>query len=83
MKKIFNNDWEELLKLEMEKEYYQRLRKFLISEYRTKTIYPDMFSIFNALHYTSYKDTKVVILGQDPTTDPIRPMALLFQSILG
>lgn len=66
MKRIFNNDWEELLKPEMEKEYYQRLRGFLINEYKTKTIYPDMASIFNALHYTSYKDTKVVILGQDP-----------------
>ena len=27
---------------------------------------PDMYSIFNALHYTSFSDTKVVILGQDP-----------------
>jgi uracil-DNA glycosylase len=78
MKKIFNNDWEELLKLEMEKEYYQRLRKFLISEYRTKTIYPDMFSIFNALHYTSYKDTKVVILGQDPYHGPNQAHGLAF-----
>ena len=25
-----------------------------------------MFAIFNALHYTSFADTKVVILGQDP-----------------
>lgn len=66
MKKIFDNDWEELLKTEMEKDYYQSLRAFLIKEYKSKTIYPDMFSIFNALHYTSYSDTKVLILGQDP-----------------
>jgi uracil-DNA glycosylase len=25
-----------------------------------------MYDIFNALHYTSYENTKVVILGQDP-----------------
>lgn len=70
MEKIFDNDWEELLRPEMDKEYYQELRSFLIKEYKTKTIYPDMYSIFNALHYTSYKDTKVLILGQDPYHGP-------------
>ena len=66
MKQILSNDWNDYLAGEFEKEYYQKLRKFLISEYRTRTIYPDMYDIFNALHYTSYHDTKVVILGQDP-----------------
>ena len=78
MKKIFENDWEELLRPEMEKEYYQKLRGFLINEYKTKTIYPDMFSIFNALHYTSYRDTKVVILGQDPYHGPNQAHGLAF-----
>ena len=66
MKQILSNDWNDYLAGEFEKEYYQKLRKFLISEYHTRTIYPDMYDIFNALHYTSYHDTKVVILGQDP-----------------
>ena len=35
-------------------------------EYKTGTIYPDMRNIFNALKASSFKDTKVVILGQDP-----------------
>ena len=60
------NDWDELLKDEFASESYQRLRQFLISEYRTKKIYPDMYDIFNALKYTAYKDVKCVILGQDP-----------------
>ena len=63
---IFHNDWADLLRDEMAKPYYRELRQFLISEYRTRQIFPDMYSIFNALHYTSYADTKVVILGQDP-----------------
>ena len=50
----------------MQEPYYQMLRKFLIEVYKTRKIFPDMYSIFNALHYTSYADTKVVILGQDP-----------------
>ena len=29
-------------------------------------IYPKVEDIFNALEYTSYENTKVVILGQDP-----------------
>lgn len=60
------NDWDELLKEEFQKEYYQKLRKFLIEEYKTKTVYPDQLSIFNAFKYTSYRETRVVILGQDP-----------------
>lgn len=61
-----NNDWDEILKDEFQKEYYQKLRQFLAHEYRTRVVYPDMYDIFNALRYTSFADTKVVILGQDP-----------------
>ena len=64
--KIFQNDWGGLLADEMKKPYYRELRRFLIEEYRTRRIFPDMYAIFNALHYTSYAETKVVILGQDP-----------------
>ncbi len=60
------NDWDEALKEEFCKEYYLNLREYLKSEYRTKNIYPDMNDIYNALKYTSIKDTRVVILGQDP-----------------
>lgn len=60
------NDWDELLKDEFTKEYYLKIRSFLKKEYSEKTIFPDMYDIFNALKYTSYKDTKIVLLGQDP-----------------
>ncbi len=60
------NDWDEILSGEFEKDYYLKLRSFLRSEYKTHTVYPDMYDIFNALKWTSYKDAKVVILGQDP-----------------
>ena len=64
--KIFKNDWADYLDDELQEPYYQQLRQFLIIEYKTQHIFPDMYSIFNALHYTSYAGTKVVILGQDP-----------------
>lgn len=63
---IFKNDWAKYLDAELQQPYYRRLRQFLIVEYRTRTIYPDMYSIFNALHYTAYESVKAVILGQDP-----------------
>lgn len=62
----FDNDWDELLKDEFTKDYYIKLRKFLLSEYKTQTIYPNMYDIFNAMKYTSYNDIKAVIIGQDP-----------------
>ena len=72
------NDWDELLKDEFQKEYYQKLRIFLAREYKTQTIYPDMYDIFNALRYTAYKDVKVVILGQDPYHGPGQAHGLCF-----
>lgn len=78
MKEILNNDWNDLLKDEFKKEYYQNLKQFLIEEYKTKTIYPDINDIFNALKFTSYKDTKVLILGQDPYHGPNQSHGLAF-----
>ena len=60
------NDWDTILSDEWQKPYYKKLREFLKNEYKTRTIYPDMHDIFNALRYTSYENAKVVILGQDP-----------------
>ena len=60
------NDWDDILKDEFNSEYYLKLREFLKKEYFTQRIYPPMDDIFNALKLTSYRNTKVVILGQDP-----------------
>ncbi len=74
----FNNSWDILLKDEFEKPYYKNLRKFLVQEYKTQTIYPNMNDIFNSLKYTDYKDVKVVILGQDPYHQPNQAHGLCF-----
>ncbi len=60
------NSWDEILKDEFQKEYYLKLRQFLIKEYKSEVIYPNMYDIFNAFKATDYENTKVVILGQDP-----------------
>ena len=60
------NSWDEILSGEFTSEYYLKLREFLKKEYFTKTVFPPMDDIFNALKYTPYENVKVVILGQDP-----------------
>lgn len=62
----FPLDWEKFLKTERDKEYFKKLQDFLENEYLTKKIYPEKENIFRALSLTSYENTKVVILGQDP-----------------
>ncbi|HET7560726.1 MAG TPA: uracil-DNA glycosylase, partial [Limnochordia bacterium] len=78
MATILHNDWAEVLEGEFEQPYYQELRAFLIGEYRSRTVYPDMHSIFNALHYTPFAATKVCILGQDPYHGPNQAHGLSF-----
>lgn len=72
------NEWDELLKDEFEKDYYKKLRGILANEYKTHTVYPDMYDIFNALKYTSYSDVKAVIIGQDPYHGPNQAHGLCF-----
>ena len=72
------NDWDNILADEFGKEYYLKIRQFLKEEYSTRRIYPHMNDIFNALKYTSFKDTKVVIIGQDPYHGPGQAHGLCF-----
>ena len=72
------NSWDEILKDEFQKDYYLKLREFLKQEYSTRTVYPDMYNIFNALKKAPYEDVKVVILGQDPYHEPGQAQGLCF-----
>lgn len=62
----FGNDWDNLLKDEFEKPYFKNLTAFLSDEYKRVRIFPEKEDVFTALKLTSYEDTKVVVLGQDP-----------------
>ncbi len=63
---IFHNDWDKLLAEEMNLPYYQDLRRLLAEEYKTQVIYPKQEEVMAALRLTSFQETRVVILGQDP-----------------
>lgn len=77
-KQILHNDWAPLLEAEFNKPYYKKIRQFLIKEYQTQVVHPHMNDIYNALHYTSYANVKVVILGQDPYHGPNQAHGLSF-----
>ena len=72
------NDWDNILADEWSKPYYRQLHDFLKSEYSKTRIYPDMYDIFNALRYTSFENTRAVILGQDPYHGPGQAHGLCF-----
>lgn len=75
---LLQNDWQEILAAEMKKEYFQQLMEFIDEEYERETVYPPKPDIFNSLKYTSYADTKVVLLGQDPYHGPGQAHGLSF-----
>lgn len=75
---LLKNYWYDLLKDEFKKDYYIKLKNFLIKEYEENTIYPTIDNIFNALNYTDYNNVKVVLLGQDPYHGPNQAHGLSF-----
>ncbi len=66
MSEVLKNDWSDALNEEFEKPYYQKMRQFLIREYHQRTVFPDKYDIFNALHCTPMSKVKALVLGQDP-----------------
>ncbi|MFL2822669.1 MAG: uracil-DNA glycosylase [Paracoccaceae bacterium] len=71
--------WKPLLSSELQSQYMQDLSKFLRTEIKKgKTIYPQGKEIFNAFWKTSFPNTKVVILGQDPYHGPKQAHGLSF-----
>lgn len=72
------NDWDEILKDEWKLPYYIILRNILKEEYKTNTIYPDKYDIFNALKLTPFERVKAVIIGQDPYHGPGQAHGLCF-----
>lgn len=78
MKKVFDNDWQEILQDEFEKTYYKNLRKFVAEEYSTKIVYPPIDEVMSAFYSVPYKDVKVVILGQDPYHGPGQAHGMCF-----
>jgi uracil-DNA glycosylase len=78
MKTLIHNDWQDVLAPVFAGPTYAQLHGFLATEYAHQTIYPEMHHIFQAFEWTSFADTKVVILGQDPYHEPNQAVGASF-----
>lgn len=59
-------DWNDHLQSLLEESWFHALTQSIEEAYQRTTVYPEKEHIFEALNLTSFKNTKVVILGQDP-----------------
>ena len=78
-----NNDWKAILKDVFDSKEFSNLINFLDEEYYNNIIYPSKDNVFTALNLTSYKDVKVVIIGQDPYHEPNQAHGLAFSVLDG
>jgi uracil-DNA glycosylase len=65
-----NTDWHKQLNGEQQHAYFNKITTFLEKAYQEKNIYPAQENIFKALEYSSFENTKLVIVGQDPYHGP-------------
>ena len=66
MKINIHYSWEEILKEEFEKNYFQTLLLAVDQEYQSSTCFPPSELIFAAFNQFDFNDLRVVIIGQDP-----------------
>lgn len=78
MKPDLPPDWKKELEEEIQKEYFHDLLQFVAQEYGANTCFPPQDLIFNAFRHSTFEDTKVVILGQDPYPNPGQAHGLCF-----
>ena len=63
---MIGNDWDKVLEVVENSVGFKKFLQMIDAKYNTSTVYPPKNYIFNALKLTSFKDVKVVIMGQDP-----------------
>lgn len=63
---------------EREREYFRDLEAFVEREYRQETVYPPRPDLFRALELTTFRNVRVVLLGQDPYHGPEQAHGLAF-----
>ena len=61
-----SSSWQSILSDEIQQPYFQDLMETVAEEYKNHTCYPPKELIFAAFNYCSFKDVKVVVIGQDP-----------------
>lgn len=76
-------DWDRVLAPLLDRERFRRLQVFLREEYVSQDVYPAAEQIFHAFRVTSYRNTRVVLLGQDPYHGPGQAHGMSFSVLPG
>ncbi len=75
--------WKTVLMDEFRKDYFVKLKEFLVEEKKHYSVYPPGSQIFSAFNLTPFHDVKVVLLGQDPYHGPGQAHGLCFSVPVG
>ena len=78
MKRVLTTDWDHILASEFSQSYWQALQDFVTRERSQYQVFPSHENVFTALELTSFANTRVVILGQDPYHEPGQAHGLAF-----
>ena len=76
-------NWLHVIDAEIEEPYFQSLSRFVDDERGRYAVYPPEADVFNALKFTPYGETRVVLLGQDPYHEPGQAHGLCFSVLPG
>ncbi len=72
------SDWNDHLQKWLDSQMAKELSEFVDQQRQDETVFPPANSVFNAFRLTSWSNTKVVILGQDPYHGPGQAHGLSF-----
>lgn len=72
------NDWDNILRFEFRKQYFQDLMDFMMYEYQRTDVCPAGQDLFNVFRFTPYACTRVVIISQAPFLNPWQAHGLAF-----
>ncbi len=78
MEVSIESSWKVQLENEFEQPYFHELTSFVKKEYTQNTCYPKGKDIFSAFDHCPFRETKVVIIGQDPYHGPNQANGLCF-----
>lgn len=70
--------WFKALQPEFDKPYFKTLSKFVSDQRANKTVYPPADKVFTWTHHHTIRDTRVVVIGQDPYHGPNQAHGLSF-----
>jgi uracil-DNA glycosylase len=75
---LLQNDWKSVLKSTFQSENFEKLSAKVMEAYQNEIVYPSVSHLFDAFNLSSYENTRVVILGQDPYHGPGQAHGLSF-----